>query len=36
MVMLQRFVQWREHDHVTEEVSIMEPEWSCYRSGKFK
>ena len=37
MVMLWRWpVQWREHVHVTEEVSIMEREWSCYRSGQFK
>ena len=24
------------HDHVTEEVSIMEREWSCYGGGQFK
>ena len=37
MVILQRWpVSWREHGHVTEEVSIMEGEWSCYGGGKFK
>ena len=25
-----------EHDHVTEGVSIMEGEWSCYDGGHFK
>ena len=29
-------VEWRGHDHVTEEVSIMEREWSCYGGGQFK
>ena len=34
MVMLQRWsVQWRENGHVTEVVSLMEGEWSCYRGG---
>ena len=26
---------WRENGHVTEVVSLMEGEWSCYRSGQF-
>ena len=28
-------VSWREHGHVTEVVSLMEGEWSCYRGGQF-
>ena len=36
MVMVQRWlVSWRENCHVTDEVSIMEAEWSCYRGGHF-
>ena len=36
MVMLQRWsVSCRENGHVTEVVSLMEGEWSCYRSGHF-
>ena len=36
MVMLQRWsLSWREKGHVTEVVSLMEGEWSCYRSGHF-
>ena len=26
-------VEWTENDHVTEVDSLMEGEWSCYRSG---
>ena len=28
-------VKWRENCHVTEVVTLMEREWSCYRSGHF-
>ena len=36
MVMLQRWpVFWTENGHVTEVVSLMEAEWSCYRGGHF-
>ena len=36
MVMLRRWpVQRRENGHVTEVVSLMEREWSCYRGGMF-
>ena len=36
MVMLERWpVYWRENGHVTEVVSLMEAEWSCYRGGHF-
>ena len=36
MVMLQRWsLQWKEHGHVKEVVSLMEGEWSCYRCGQF-
>ena len=35
MVMLRRWsVQWRENG-LTEVVSLMEREWSCYRGGQF-
>ena len=34
--MLQRWsVKWRENSHLTEVASLMEGEWSCYRSGHF-
>ena len=33
--MLQRWSKCRENGHVTEVVSLMEAEWSCYRSGQF-
>ena len=36
MVTLQRWsVYWKENGHVTEVVTLMEGEWSCYRSGHF-
>ena len=36
MVMLQRWsVEWRENGHVTEVVTLLEREWSCYRCGQF-
>ena len=36
MVMLERWsVSWRENGHVTEVVSLMEREWSCYGGGQF-
>ena len=36
MVMLQRCsVSWRENGHVTEVVSLMESERSCYGGGQF-
>ena len=36
MVMLERWgVLWRENGHVTEVVSLMEREWSCYIGGHF-
>ena len=37
MVTLQRWsVYWKENGHVTEVVTLMEGEWSCYGGGKFK
>ena len=33
--MVIRRVLWRENGHVTEVVSLMESEWSCYGSGQF-
>ena len=34
MVTLRRWsVYWKENGHVTEVVTLMEGEWSCYRSG---
>ena len=36
MVMLLRWsVKGRENGHVTEVVSLMEGQWSCYRGGYF-
>ena len=39
MVMLQNghteVVLWSENGHVTEVVSLMEREWSCYGGGQF-
>ena len=36
MVMLQKLpVSWRENGHVTEVVSLMEGEWSCYGGCHF-
>ena len=36
MVMLRRWsFQWKENGHVTEVDSLMEGEWSCYRSEHF-
>ena len=37
MVTLQSWlVYWKENGHVTEEVNLMEGEWSCYGGGEFK
>ena len=37
MVTLQRWsVYWKENGHVTEVVTLMEGEWSCYGGGQFK
>ena len=36
MVTLQRWsVYWKENGHVTVVVTLIEGEWSCYRSGHF-
>ena len=36
MVMLRRWsVEWREHGHVTEVVTLMKGEWSFYINRKF-
>ena len=36
MITLQRWsFYWKENDHVTEVVTLMEGEWPCYRSGHF-
>ena len=37
MVTLQRWsVYWKENGHVTEVVTLMEGEWSCYGDGALK
>ena len=37
MVTLQRWsVYWKENGHVTEVVTLMEGEWSCYGGYQFK
>ena len=37
MVTLQRWsFYWKENGHVTEVVTLMEGEWSCYEGGYFK
>ena len=36
MVTLERWsVYWKENDHVTEVVTLMEGEWSCYSGSQF-
>ena len=28
--------EWRENSHVTEVVTLVEGNWSCYRGGQFR
>ena len=35
MVTLRLSLYGRENGHVTEVVTLMEGEWSCYRDGQF-